>query len=72
MSFILYLLRLGALDLIASGILLMAATWEFKLGGENNAISIAFFVLFFAILLRAAISVPFDRIAKFLYLYGNI
>ena len=68
----LHLLRLGALDLIAGGILLVAATWEFKLGGENNTISMAFFVLFFAILLRAIINIPSDHIARFLCLYSNI
>jgi len=57
---------------MADGILLVAATWEFKLEGKNNAISTASFVPFFAILLRAAISVPFNRIARFLYLYGDI
>jgi len=68
----LYPSRLGALDLIAGGILLVAATWEFKLGGKNNAISIASFVLFFAILLRAVISMPSNHIARFLCLYSDI
>jgi hypothetical protein len=58
--------------LIASGILLVAATWEFELGGENNAISTASFMPFFAILLRAVISVPFDCIIRFLYLHGDM
>ena len=57
---------------MASSILLVAATQEFKLGGENNAISTASFVLFFAISLRAIINVPSNCIARFLYLYGNI
>ena len=64
--------RLGALDLIAGGILLVAVTWEFKLGGKNNVISMASFMLFFTILLRAAISVPSNYIARFLCLYGDI
>ena len=57
---------------MAGGILLVAITWEFKLGGKNNAISMAFFIPFFAILLKAAISIPFDRIVRFLYLHGDI
>jgi len=57
---------------MASGILLVAATWEFKLEGESNAISIASFMLFCAISLRAAISVPSNRIVRFLYLHGDI
>ena len=57
---------------MAGGILLVAMTWEFKLGGENNVISMAFFVLFFVILLKAAISVPFDCIIRFLCLYSDI
>jgi len=66
------LLRLGALDLIADGILLVVVTWEFELGGKNNAISTASFVPFFAISLRATISVPSNCIVRFLYLYGDI
>jgi len=50
----------------------VVATWEFKLEGKNNAISMASFMPFFAILLRAAISVPSNYIARFLCLYGNI
>jgi hypothetical protein len=57
---------------MASNILLVAATQEFKLRGENNAISTASFIPFFAILLRAAISVPFNCIIKFSYLYSDI
>ena len=72
LSFILYLLYLGALDLIASSILLVAVTWEFKLGGKNNTINTAFFMPLFTILLRAVISMPFDCIIRFLYLYSNI
>ena len=66
------LLHLSALDLMASSILLVAATWEFKLGGKSNAINIASFMLFLAILLKAVISVPSDCIIRFLYLYNNI
>jgi len=72
LSFILYLLCLGALDLIASNILLVAATWEFKLGGKNNVMSTASFMPFFIILLRAAINVPFNCIVRFLCFYSNI
>ena len=68
----LYLSRLGTLDLIASGILLVIATQEFKLRGKNNTISMASFVPLFAILLRAAISMPFNCIIKFLYLHSYI
>jgi len=57
---------------MASGVLLVVVTWEFKLEGKNNAISTASFILFFAILLKAVISVPFNYIARFLYLYGDI
>ena len=72
LSFMLYLLRLGASDLMAGSILLIAATWEFKLGGENNAINTAFFMPLFAILLRTAINMPFNCIIRFLYLHSNI
>jgi len=57
---------------MASGILLGVVTWEFKLEGKNNAINMAFFMTFFAISLKAAISVPSNRIARFLYLYSDI
>jgi hypothetical protein len=57
---------------MANGVLLVAATQEFKLEGENNAISTASFIPFFAILLRAAISVPFNHIIRFLCLYSDI
>jgi len=70
--FTLRLSRPGALNLMADGILLVAATREFKLGGKNNTISTASFMPFFAILLRAAISVPSNRIARFLCLHSNI
>ena len=63
---------LGALDLIAGGILLVAITWEFELGGENNIISIASFIPLFTILLKAVISVPSNYIVRFLYLYSDI
>ena len=72
LSFVLYLLCLGALDLIASGILLVVATQEFKLKGKSNTISIASFIPFLAISLRAVISIPSDHIIRFLCLYGNI
>ena len=65
-------LCLGALDLMAGGILLVVVTWEFKLGGKNNTTNTAFFILLFAILLKAVISVPFNRIMRFLYLYSDI
>jgi len=64
--------RLGALDLMASGILLVVATWKFKLGGKSNTISTASFMPFLAISLRAIISMPSNRITRFLYLYGDI
>ena len=70
--FILYLSRLGALDLITGSVLLVVATQEFELGGKNNTISMASFVPLFAILLRAAISMPFNCIMRFLYLYSDI
>ena len=57
---------------MASGILLVAATQEFELGGENNAINTAFFIPLFTILLKAAISVPSNRIIRFLCLHSNI
>ena len=57
---------------MAGGILLVAATQEFKLGGENNIISIASFIPLFTISLKAVISIPFDRIMRFLYLYSDI
>ena len=57
---------------MASGILLVAATWEFKLRSKSNAINIASFIPFLTILLRAVISVPFNCIARFLYLYSDI
>ena len=57
---------------MASGILLVAVTWEFELRGENNTINTAFFMLLFTILLKAVISVPSNYIIRFLYLYGNI
>ena len=66
------LLCLGTLDLIASSILLVVVTWEFKLGGENNAINMASFIPLFAILLKATISIPSDCIVRFLCLYSNI
>ena len=66
------LLYLGALDSMAGSILLVVVTREFKLGGKNNAISTASFVLFFAISLRAVINVPSNHITRFLYLYGDI
>ena len=68
----LYLLRLGTLNSMAGSVLLVAATQEFKLGGENNAISIASFMLFFTILLKAVISRPSNYIVRFLCLYSNI
>ena len=72
LSFILYLLHLGALDLIAGGILLVTATQKFELGGKNNAINTASFVPLFAISLRAVISVPSNCIARFSYLYSDM
>ena len=57
---------------MAGGILLIVVTQEFKLGGKNNAINTASFILLFAILLRAVISMPSNYIIKFLYLYNNI
>ena len=72
LSFILRLSRLDALDLMAGGILLVVVTQEFKLGGKNNAMSMASFVPFFVISLKAAISMPFDCIMRFLCLYGDI
>ena len=57
---------------MASGILLVVVTQEFKLGGKSNAINIAFLIPFVAISLRAAISVPFNYIIRFLYLHSNI
>jgi hypothetical protein len=68
----LYPSYLGTLDLMAGSVLLMAVTQEFKLGGENNTTSTASFMPFFTISLRAAISVPFNCITKFLYLYSDI
>jgi len=68
----LYLLRLGTLNSMAGSVLLVAATQEFKLGGENNAMSMASFVPFFAISLRAIINVPSNYIVRFLCLYNNI
>ena len=58
--------------MIASGVLLIAVIWEFKLGGENNIINIAFFIPLFAILLKAIISVLFNYIVRFLCLYSDI
>jgi len=72
LSFALHLLHPGASDSMAGSVLLMAVTWEFELRGKNNAISMASFMPFFVILLRAAISVPFDYIARFSCLYGNM
>src|SRR5882724_7985473 len=72
LSFALRPSRPGASDSMAGGVLLMAATREFELGGENNATSTASFVPFFAISLRAAISVPSDRIARFSCLHGDM
>ena len=57
---------------MASGVLLVAVTQEFKLGGKSNAISMASFIPFLTILLRAAISVPSNCIIKFLCLHSNI
>ena len=57
---------------MAAGILLVAATQEFKLRGKNNTISTASFMPFFAISLRAAISVPFNYTTRFSCLYGDI
>jgi hypothetical protein len=68
----LYLLYLSASDLIASSILLVAATQEFKLRGKNNTTSTASFIPFFAISLRAVISVPSNYIIRFLYFYSDI
>ncbi len=63
---------LSALDLMAGSVLLVAITWEFKLGGKNNVISTASFIQFFVILLKAAINMPSNYIVRFLYLYGDI
>jgi len=51
---------------------LVAVTREFKLRSKNNAISMGSFMPFFAISLRAAISMPFNYIVRFLCLHGNI
>ena len=57
---------------MAGGVLLIAVTQEFELGGKNNAINTASFMLFFAILLKATISVPSNCIVRFLYLHSDI